>query len=356
MDTVCEFLARYVRRLHSDRYLKKILSDTPGLTFLDIICPSDISYVISLIMNSKYVWLQQLKGNTKNQGPDSEKVKPQFTSGEGRKRIFGDTLWNKSGRDFFKDGIENWKPAYDPDTEDYHVLCTAWEEWLTTKSDKVALGNWTRKSIRSVLETRRVYPDNGGSLVINKKRTENDEDSEEEEDEEIEYESDGEGIHPYYNCRLRLSGEDSHNGGELESKNNNEYDDDTGIADDIGKQYESDGANGYDEMGNGMDVGDIVDENSISDSERSMRGPWKDIANTNMTQIVRPVVVQGKSTMNVTPDMGKLVVQRRAKGGLMRTMRPVTRQQQNGGKEIREIINGRKRKATTISEALEDRV
>ena len=49
MDDLMEFLSCYVRNIHADRYLKNLLLNTPGYTYLDIITLSDIAYVISLI-------------------------------------------------------------------------------------------------------------------------------------------------------------------------------------------------------------------------------------------------------------------------------------------------------------------
>ena len=45
MDDLMEFLVRYVRHIHSDRYYKQVLIKNPDATFLDIITPSDIAYV-----------------------------------------------------------------------------------------------------------------------------------------------------------------------------------------------------------------------------------------------------------------------------------------------------------------------
>ena len=37
MHVICDFLARYVRKLHSDLYIKNKLGKKAGLTFLDLI-------------------------------------------------------------------------------------------------------------------------------------------------------------------------------------------------------------------------------------------------------------------------------------------------------------------------------
>ena len=51
MDKLMVFLA-------SNRSLKKTLREQPGISFLDIIGPSYIAYVICLVQNSKMVWLE----------------------------------------------------------------------------------------------------------------------------------------------------------------------------------------------------------------------------------------------------------------------------------------------------------
>jgi hypothetical protein len=60
LEYLMEFLARYVRKVHSDRYLKKVLTRSPGVSFLDIIGPSDISYIKSRIVK-RFGWKQLLR-------------------------------------------------------------------------------------------------------------------------------------------------------------------------------------------------------------------------------------------------------------------------------------------------------
>ena len=88
MNQLCEFLARYVRKLHSDRYLKNILRQNIGTSFLDIIGPNNVAYVISLLKNSKEVWLQapQTEDDEVQEGKKKRK-KPVFTAGEGKKHV-----------------------------------------------------------------------------------------------------------------------------------------------------------------------------------------------------------------------------------------------------------------------------
>jgi hypothetical protein len=56
LHPVYDFLTCYVHKLHSNRYIKKTLAANPGVSFLEIIGPSDVAYVISLLKNSVDVW------------------------------------------------------------------------------------------------------------------------------------------------------------------------------------------------------------------------------------------------------------------------------------------------------------
>ena len=48
IDGIFDFLARYVRKVHSDEFIRKGLRVNPGTSYLDLIGPSDIAYVIAL--------------------------------------------------------------------------------------------------------------------------------------------------------------------------------------------------------------------------------------------------------------------------------------------------------------------
>ncbi len=75
-----------------------------GRSFLDIIGPSDIAYIASIIKNSKGMWNQYIQmqelGEEANKNPE-KKLKPLFTSGSGQKRTQGKSLWNLEGMKYF---------------------------------------------------------------------------------------------------------------------------------------------------------------------------------------------------------------------------------------------------------------
>jgi hypothetical protein len=59
-----------------------------GRSFLNIIGPSDIAYIVSIIKNNKGMWDQeqmQELGEEAKENPE-KKLKPSFTSGSGQKR------------------------------------------------------------------------------------------------------------------------------------------------------------------------------------------------------------------------------------------------------------------------------
>ncbi len=53
-------IARYVRKVHSDEHIRKVIHNNAGRSFLDIIGPSDIVYIVSIIKNSKGMWDQDI--------------------------------------------------------------------------------------------------------------------------------------------------------------------------------------------------------------------------------------------------------------------------------------------------------
>ena len=95
MDALMEFLVRYVRHVHSDSYYKNMLMENPGATFLDIITPSDVAYVVALMENSREMW-------TTPRDENGIKVRPLYTSGENMKRTYGKNIWNEDGMDFYE--------------------------------------------------------------------------------------------------------------------------------------------------------------------------------------------------------------------------------------------------------------
>ncbi len=58
LDQMFNFFARYVWKVHSDERIHKVIGYSAGRSFLNIIGPSDIAYIVSIIKNSKGLWDQ----------------------------------------------------------------------------------------------------------------------------------------------------------------------------------------------------------------------------------------------------------------------------------------------------------
>jgi hypothetical protein len=61
LNRILNLITRYVWKVHSDEHIRKILMRyNAGRSFLDIIGPSDIVYIVSIIKNSKDMWDQDI--------------------------------------------------------------------------------------------------------------------------------------------------------------------------------------------------------------------------------------------------------------------------------------------------------
>jgi hypothetical protein len=56
-----DFIGRYVCKTHTDDLISKKLRASPGTSYLDVIRPSDIAYVIALMKNAREIWDQDLR-------------------------------------------------------------------------------------------------------------------------------------------------------------------------------------------------------------------------------------------------------------------------------------------------------
>ena len=147
------FFSRYVRWVHSDDFLWEMLMKNPKTSFVEIIGPSDIAYVISIIKNSGEVWDQDIKMKQKRaraMGSGEKKKKPLFTKGEGAKRIKGESLWNKEGRKYIASAEAKWREIYNGE-EQMKVIYNKWEVWIETKGKEIKIGDESRKTFKSVI-------------------------------------------------------------------------------------------------------------------------------------------------------------------------------------------------------------
>jgi hypothetical protein len=104
------FIARYVRKVHSDEHIHKVIHYSAGRSFLDIIGSSDIAYIVLIIKNSKDMWDQDIRMQelgAEAMENSEKKLKPLFTSGSGQKRTQGKSLWNLKGMKYLHRAEKN---------------------------------------------------------------------------------------------------------------------------------------------------------------------------------------------------------------------------------------------------------
>jgi hypothetical protein len=100
LNQTFNLFARYVWRVDSDEHIPKCLRYSAGRSFLDVIGPGDMAYIVSIIKHSKNMWDQDLRMQelgAQAMGSQEKKLKPLFTSGSGQKRTQGKSLWNLDG-------------------------------------------------------------------------------------------------------------------------------------------------------------------------------------------------------------------------------------------------------------------
>ena len=148
LDEVMNFLARYVRVVHADRYYRTLLRKQPGSSYLDIITASDVAYVLALLQNNVSVWL-------KKRTPEGNLSKPLFSAGEGKKRVYGITTWNKTGMAYYTCAKTEWQPAFTKNNPQYNILRQYWDKWIEDDGKKIMVGmGWAKKSAHFVLGSR----------------------------------------------------------------------------------------------------------------------------------------------------------------------------------------------------------
>jgi len=180
LDGLFDFFARYVRKVHSDDFIRKGLKLSRGASFIDVIGPNDIAYVIAVFKNSKDMWDQDIRMRESGRdamGNPEKKMKPHFTSGGGQKRVQGKSLWNKDGMNYFREAEREWKEIYDS-KEDMKVLYNGWENWIVTKGQEIKVSDGSRKTFHYVMGSW--YDEKTGGSKEKNDESEEEENSEEE--------------------------------------------------------------------------------------------------------------------------------------------------------------------------------
>ena len=144
------FLAKYVRKTHSDSEIKRQLKSNEGMSFVDLITPSDIAFVISVIKNARHVWDQTIRkiglGEPLGDGEsEATKVQPIFTKGTGKKKEQGRSLWSDEGMKYFKCAEKVWKKVYKDKTMMVD-LYRGFDKWLNIYGRQIIVSKNSSKS------------------------------------------------------------------------------------------------------------------------------------------------------------------------------------------------------------------
>ena len=59
LEQIFNLIARYVWKVHSDEHIRRAIHYSAGRSFLDVIGPTDIVYIVSMTKNSKGMWAVQ---------------------------------------------------------------------------------------------------------------------------------------------------------------------------------------------------------------------------------------------------------------------------------------------------------
>ena len=111
LTEVYEFFTRYVRQIRPDTHWKRTMKSNVNKVFFQLVTPSDIAFVISLLKNGMPVW-DRKKVLFESEELRKTKAKPLFMMGEGQKRSFGKTTWSREGLKYFQKVERTWQEAY----------------------------------------------------------------------------------------------------------------------------------------------------------------------------------------------------------------------------------------------------
>ena len=134
-DRFYDFICTYVRRMVPDVKWKKKMKQHPEEPVFSFITPSDIAYVIALITNGRDVWDQAKRLMSTPDAPPEKKEKTLFSTGEGKKRESGKSVWNDEGLEYYHGVEKKWRRTYNSEDE-YSAMINGWEKWEPKEKSK----------------------------------------------------------------------------------------------------------------------------------------------------------------------------------------------------------------------------
>ncbi len=125
--------------------------------------PSYITYILSLIKNVKDMWDQTKRHQENPEARHEKRAKPLFSTGEGKRRESGKTVWNNDGLEFFYTAERNWMEVYNS-KEQFSALVNGWEMWEPndkTRKDPIRT-KWRReeRNKKKKIEEKRPWWEN----------------------------------------------------------------------------------------------------------------------------------------------------------------------------------------------------
>ena len=130
-----DFICTYVKRIRPDVKWRKMMKQTTAYPVFSFITPSDIAYVIALIVNGREVWDQAKRLMKDPDAQPEKKEKPLFSTGEGKKRESGKSVWNNHGLEFYYSVEKKWRATYNS-TEEYNAMTNGWQKWEPAEKSK----------------------------------------------------------------------------------------------------------------------------------------------------------------------------------------------------------------------------
>ena len=61
MQVMCDLIACYIRKVHSDVYIRSTMRKVPGDSFFKFIGPSNIAYLLAVFKNGQETWDQEIR-------------------------------------------------------------------------------------------------------------------------------------------------------------------------------------------------------------------------------------------------------------------------------------------------------